>query len=105
MTMLPEFAMVWAKLVRIRSSRGIWLAKPWLAVAVLAEEVEIEAAPAVLTIRPSTHPREGWAESAAAYRSRCLEGEYLSCLSQAHAWIRDQRSEIRGPALSSLWMS
>ena len=31
----------------------------------LADEVEIEAAPGALTIRPSSHPRAGWAEAAA----------------------------------------
>jgi len=36
-------------------------------VAGLADEVEIEAAPGVLTIRPSTPPRAGWAEAAAAF--------------------------------------
>lgn len=55
-----------AKLVKIGNSRGIRLAKPLLEVAGLADEVEIEAAPGVLTIRPSVHPRAGWAESASS---------------------------------------
>jgi hypothetical protein len=38
-----------------------------LVVADLADEVEIEAAPGALTIRPSTHPRAGWAEAAAVF--------------------------------------
>jgi len=59
--------MVRAKLVKIGNSRGIRLAKPLLAVAGLADEVEIEAAPGVLTIRPSADPRAGWAEAAAAF--------------------------------------
>ena len=58
--------MVRAKLVKIGNSRGVRLAKPLLEVAGLADEVEIEAAPGVLTIRPSAHPRAGWAEAAAA---------------------------------------
>ena len=58
--------MVRAKLVKIGNSRGVRLAKPMLEVAGLADEVEIEAAPGVLTIRPSAHPRAGWAEAAAA---------------------------------------
>ena len=58
--------MVRAKLVKIGNSRGIRLAKPLLEVAGLTDEVEIEAAPGVLTIRPSLHPRAGWAEAAAA---------------------------------------
>lgn len=47
--------MVRVKLVSIQNSRGIGLATPWLAVAELADEVEIEAAPGVMMIRPSTH--------------------------------------------------
>lgn len=59
--------MVKAKLVKIGNSRGIRLAKPLLEVAGLADKVEIEAAPSVLTIRPSAHPRAGWAEAASAW--------------------------------------
>jgi hypothetical protein len=40
-----------------------------MSVAGLADEVEIEAAPGVLTIRPSTHPRAGWAETAEVFDS------------------------------------
>jgi antitoxin MazE len=58
--------MVRAKIVKIGNSRGIRLAKPLLEVAGLSDEVEIEAAPGVLTIRPSAHLRAGWAEAAAA---------------------------------------
>jgi len=64
---LREATVVRAKLVKIGNSRGIRLAKPLLEVAGLADEVEIEAAPGVLTIRPSVHPRAGWAEAAAAW--------------------------------------
>ena len=64
---LSDVAVVRAKLVKIGNSRGIRLAKVLLEVAGLADEVEIEAAPGVLTIRPSTHPRAGWAEAAAAF--------------------------------------
>ena len=59
--------MVRTKLVNIGNSRGIRLAKPLLEVAGLADEVDIQAAPGVLTIRPSAHPRAGWAEAAAAF--------------------------------------
>ena len=52
--------MVRGKLVNTGNSRGIRLAKPLLEVAGLADEVEIEAAPGVLTIRPSADPRAGW---------------------------------------------
>jgi antitoxin MazE len=63
-------AVVRAKLVKIGNSRGIRLAKPLLEVAELADDVEIEAAPGVLTIRPSAHPRAGWAEAATALSLR-----------------------------------
>ena len=43
------------------------VAMPLLEVAGLTEEVEIEAAPELLTIRSLSHPRASWAESAAAY--------------------------------------
>ena len=66
-------AVVRAKLVKIGNSRGIRLAKPLLEVAGLADEVEIEAAPGVLTIRPSTHPRAGWAEAASFEPERLLD--------------------------------
>ncbi|MCP9931124.1 AbrB/MazE/SpoVT family DNA-binding domain-containing protein [Cyanobium sp. AMD-g] len=55
-----------AKLVRIGNSRGLRLAKPLLEEAGLTDEVEIHAAPGVLTITPVAAPRSGWAEAAAA---------------------------------------
>lgn len=61
--------MVRARLVKIGNSRGIRLAKPLLEVAGLTDEVEIEASPGVLTIRPSVHPRAGWAEAVAAWEA------------------------------------
>jgi antitoxin MazE len=64
--------MVRGKLVNTGNSRGTRLAKPLLEVAGLADEVVIEAAPGVLTIRPSAHPRAGWAEAAAACDSEGL---------------------------------
>jgi antitoxin MazE len=70
--------MVRAKLVIIGNLRGIRLAKPLLEVAGLADEDEIEAALGVLTIRPSTHPRAGWAEAAAAFDQDDLLDEMSS---------------------------
>jgi len=67
--------MVRAKLVKIGNSRGIRLAKPLLEVAGLADEVEIEAAPGLLTIRPSAHPRAGWAEAASSFKREGLLDE------------------------------
>jgi antitoxin MazE len=69
---LMDVVMVRAKLVKIGNSRGIRLAKPLLEVAGLADEVEIEAAPGVLTIRPSAHPRAGWAEAASSFEPEGL---------------------------------
>jgi antitoxin MazE len=61
-----------AKLVQIGNSRGIRLAKPLLEIAGLTDDVEIEAAPGVLTIRPSTHPRAGWAQAASTWEPQAL---------------------------------
>jgi antitoxin MazE len=59
--------MVRGKLVNKGNFRGILLAKPLLEVAELADAVDIEAAPGVLTIRPAADPRAGWVEAAAAF--------------------------------------
>jgi antitoxin MazE len=61
-----------AKLVKIGNSRGLRLAKPLLEQAGLSDEVDIQAAPGVLTIRPVARPRAGWAEAAAAALSEGL---------------------------------
>ena len=58
--------MVRAKLVKIGNSRGLRLAKPLLEMAGLKDDVDIDATPGLLTIRPASHPRAGWAEAAAA---------------------------------------
>lgn len=55
-----------ARLVKIGNSRGLHLAKPLLELAGLSDEVDIQAAPGVLTIQPVAKPRAGWAEAAAA---------------------------------------
>jgi antitoxin MazE len=81
-----ESAMVRAKLVKIGNSRGIRLAKPLLEVAGLADDVEIEAAPGVLTIRPLTHPRAGWAEAAAASDPDGLLDEMTSSRFDDEEW-------------------
>ena len=64
-----------AKLVKIGNSRGLRLAKPLLEQAGLNDEVDIDAAPGVLTIRPVASPRAGWAEAAAASGPECLLDE------------------------------
>jgi antitoxin MazE len=78
--------MVRAKLVKIGNSRGIRLAKPLLEVAGLADEVEIKASPGLLTIRPSTHPRAGWAEAAAASAPDGLLKEMTSTRFDDEEW-------------------
>jgi antitoxin MazE len=61
-----------AKLVRIGNSRGIRHAKSLLEEVGLTDEVEIHAAPGILTITPVAIPRAGWAEAAAAIKSERL---------------------------------
>ena len=78
--------MVRTKLVNIGNSRGIRLAKPLLEVAGLADEVDIQAAPGVLTIRPSPHPRAGWAEAAAAFDQDGLLDEMSSTRFDDEEW-------------------
>ena len=78
--------MVRAKLVKIGNSRGARLAKPMLEVAGLADEVEIEAAPGVLTIRPLAQPRAGWAEAAAAFQSEGLIDEMTATRFDDEEW-------------------
>jgi len=75
-----------AKLVKIGNSRGIRLAKPLLEVAGLADEVEIEAAPGVLTIRPSAHPRGGWAEAASSLEPEGLLDEMTATRFDDEEW-------------------
>jgi antitoxin MazE len=75
-----------AKLVKIGNSRGIRLAKPLFEVAGLADEVEIEASPGVLTIRPSAHPRAGWAEAAASFEAEGLLDEMSATRFDDEEW-------------------
>ncbi len=78
--------MVRAKLVKIGNSRGIRLAKPLLEVVGLADEVEIEAAPGVMTIRPSAHPRAGWAEAASSFEAEGLLDEMSATRFDDEEW-------------------
>lgn len=77
--------MVRAKLVKIGNTRGIRLAKPLLD-AGLVDEVEIEAAPGVLTIRPSLQPRAGWTEAAAACDAEGLLDEMSTTRFDDEEW-------------------
>ena len=78
--------MVRAKLIKIGNSRGIRLAKPLLEVAGLADVVEIEAAPGVLTIRPSAQPRAGWAEAGAEFQPEGLIDEMTATRFDDEEW-------------------
>jgi antitoxin MazE len=49
-----------------RQLQGLRLAKPLLEQAGLSDEVDIQAAPGALMIRPVARSRAGWAEAAAA---------------------------------------
>ena len=83
---LKAVAVVRAKLVKIGNSRGVRLAKPLLEVAGLADEVEIEAAPGVLTIRPAAHPRAGWAEAASSFQPDGLIDEVSNTRFDEEEW-------------------
>ena len=50
------------------------------------QPIEIEAAPGVLTIRPSAHPRAGWAEAAAAFDPGGLLDEMSSTRFDDEEW-------------------
>jgi antitoxin MazE len=58
--------MMRARLIKIGNSRGLRLAKPLLEQVGLTDEVDIQVAPGLLTIRPVAVPRAGWAEAALA---------------------------------------
>jgi len=83
---LKSAVVVRAKLVKIGNSKGIRLAKPLLEVAGLADEVEIEAAPGLLTIRPSAHPRAGWAEAASSFQPEGLLDEMSATRFDDEEW-------------------
>jgi antitoxin MazE len=83
---LREVPVVRAKLVKIGNSRGIRLAKPLLEAAGLTDDVEIEAAPGVLTIRPSTHPRAGWAQAASTGEPQGLLDEMTATRFDDEDW-------------------
>ena len=82
---LQVVAMVREKLVKIGNSRGVRLAKPMLESAGLADAVEIEVAPRVLTIRPSAQPRAGWAEATSSFQPEVLIDEMSA------TWFDDEK--------------
>jgi len=60
------------KIVRIGNSQGIRIPKPVLEQVGLPEEVELEVEGDTIIIRPSTRPREGWADE---FRSMAEAGD------------------------------
>jgi len=70
-----------ARLVKIGNSRGLRLAKPLLEQAGLSDEVEIQAAPGVLTIRPVARPRAGCRLGGGC---RCTAATGIAGCSQRH---------------------
>jgi antitoxin MazE len=59
-----------SRIVRIGNSRGIRVPKALLQQAQLPEEVELQAEPGRLVVRPARRPRAGWAEAAAQMHAR-----------------------------------
>ncbi|MCP9915810.1 AbrB/MazE/SpoVT family DNA-binding domain-containing protein [Cyanobium sp. ATX 6F1] len=76
-----------AKLINIGNSRGIRLSKPLLQEAGLTDEVEIHAAPGLLTITPVASGRAGWAEAAASLGAETLLDEPSATLFDAGEWV------------------
>jgi len=50
------------RIVRIGNSQGIRIPKPVLEQVGLPDEVELEVDGNTIVLRPSTRPREGWAD-------------------------------------------
>jgi hypothetical protein len=73
-------------------------------VADLADEVEIEAAPGALTIRPSTHPRAGWTEAAAAFDRDGLLDQMTSTRFDDEEWSWRQKKLSQG-GICNRWTS
>ena len=70
------------RLIRIGNSQGIRIPQPLIKQAGLGSEVELEAQPGELIIRPARSPRQGWDAQfqamAEAGDDRLLDGEPLS---------------------------
>jgi antitoxin MazE len=64
------------RIVQIGNSQGLRIPKPLLAAAGLGpgDQVEITVVPDGLRIRRAAHPREGWAEAAAALAAQADDG-------------------------------
>ena len=59
-----------ARIIRIGNSQGIRLPKALLEQAQLGEEVQLDAEPNQIVIRPARRPREGWDEAFARMAAR-----------------------------------
>lgn len=63
-----------ARIVRIGNSRGIRVPKALLEQSQLSDEVELQAEPGRLIVRPARRTRAGWAEAAAQMHERGDDG-------------------------------
>ena len=57
------------RIVRIGNSRGIRISKALLDQAELPDEVELQAEPGRLVVRPTRTPRDGWENAARSMRA------------------------------------
>lgn len=94
-----------SRLIKIGNSREIRLPKPLLEVAGLADEVEIQATPGVLTIRPASHPRAGWAEAASIGEPQGLLDEMTATRFDDKDWSWRLKSLSQGGYLSCCFES
>jgi antitoxin MazE len=83
---VKDWADMRTRLIKIGNSRGLRLAKPLLEQVGLSDEVDVEAAPGVLTIRPVASPRTGWAEAAAASPADGLLDEPINSRFDEEEW-------------------
>ena len=60
------------RIIRIGNSQGIRIPKLYLQQTGLGEEVELEVQDSEIVIRPTKHPRQGWAE---AFRAMAERGD------------------------------
>jgi antitoxin MazE len=67
-----------------------------LEIAGLTDDVEIEAAPGVLTIRPSTHPRAGWAQAASTWEPQGLLDDMTATRFDDEDWSWGLKSLSQG---------
>lgn len=77
-------------IVRIGNSRGIRIPKALLEESGLNGEVELNARPGSLVIRPARKPREGWAEAFEGMAGRGDDGLLDDVHPTQSAWDEDE---------------